>query len=858
MTPKLLAGSLLLALIANRALSQNAQPIGLVAPNAQPISEVAMLAVPPLDREAIAAEDTRRRANGDPGRYAIPSQVSATTDHDGTWQELDATWSLWRVRVNAPGANHVNLGFTVCQLPPTARLMVYAANYSHVVRPFRAADVTSGELWTPVVPGEEVVVELYLHTAQKPNLRVTLGQVGSGYRFFGAGSSAVQIPGTDDYCDIDVACPQSAGWLQQIRGVGKISIGGTDICTGSMLNNTAQDGRCFFLTAHHCGITAANAAGIVVYWNYQNAACGAAAGAGLAEFSTGATLRASYAPTDFTLLELTATPNPEWGVSYLGWERVCDCTASAVTVHHGGGDPKMITFENNPVQVPSSYSGTTSPGDRTHIRVVDWDAGSTQGGASGAPLFNDNHRVIGQLHGGAAACGNDSSDWFGRFSVSWKGGDTLGTRLSDWLDPGNTKAAAVNTYGQAAYRTFASGCAGSMSATQLSALVPPATGTTLFVGLNNLPDNAAIMITGLSRTLSASVPLPIPLDVIGMPGCTQYVSLDILNFVAGSGTQGTFSMALAADPTLTGVRFFQQAYVFDLNAGNPAGAVMSDTAGAVIDNLPGGIAGGVVPEMVTISPGTFVMGSNAPLTNEYGLSTSRAWELPLHSVTITRPFCIGKYEVTQAEFLAVMGYNPSWCQPPNFPANTQRPVDLYNVTDIHGTAMAYCAALNAQEEAAGRLPTGYQYRLPTEAEWEYCCRAGSTTEYHYGDHLLCGQARISMWYPLPTTSANCPGWPSGFTYPTLPVGSFLANAWGLHDMHSNVNEWVLDKFSLAPNYPATAVVDPYVSVGSHNINRGGSAIDGGSGIWRSANRGYFGAGLHGLRVVLGPVLVAYP
>ena len=160
--------------------------------------------------------------------------------------------------------------------------------------------------------------------------------------------------------------------------------------------------------------------------------------------------------------------------------------------------------------------------------------------------------------------------------------------------------------------------------------------------------------------------------------------------------------------------------------------------------------------------------------------------------------------------------------------------------------MAYCAALTVQEAAAGRLPAGYQYRLPTEAEWEYCCRAGTTTAYNVGSSLSCGQANFyNGGYCVP------PG-------QTIVVGSYAANPWGLHDMHGNVWEWCLDWWDGSSNYPAGPVSDPYVTSGPFRIVRGGSWLYP-SSYCRSGERFLFNPVLQnrilGFRVVLAPVLV---
>ncbi len=240
--------------------------------------------------------------------------------------------------------------------------------------------------------------------------------------------------------------------------------------------------------------------------------------------------------------------------------------------------------------------------------------------------------------------------------------------------------------------------------------------------------------------------------------------------------------------------------------------------------------------MVAIQEGTFQMGSPEPL----GVAPyfNQANTQPVHAVTITQPFWMGKYEVTQSEHQAVMGSNPSFFQGAN------RPVEVVTWNQ----AVAYCDALTVQEAAAGRLPSGYEYRLPTEAEWEYCCRAGTTTEFNVGGSLNCGQANhfsLAHCVPHPTVWGQ-----------TSPVGSYAANAWGLHDMHGNVWEWCLDSWDGIANYPAGSVSDPYVTSGPDRVVRGGG-WGSNSIVCRSAVR--FGGGPNssgfgiGFRVVCAPI-----
>jgi hypothetical protein len=202
--------------------------------------------------------------------------------------------------------------------------------------------------------------------------------------------------------------------------------------------NARADFKAYFLTAAHCLSSSSEAATVVVYWNFQSPSCGSLSGGSLSQNQSGASLRATYASPDFTLLELNALPIPVFGVYYAGWDSTGNGASAAVCIHHPDGAEKAITFENDALQ-STDYNSTILNAGGNHWRVIDWDSGTTGAGSSGAGLWNaSSHRLIGQLHGGAAACGNDSSDWFGKFSASWVGGGTASSRLISWLDPDNT------------------------------------------------------------------------------------------------------------------------------------------------------------------------------------------------------------------------------------------------------------------------------------------------------------------------------------------------------------------------------------------------------------------------------------
>jgi formylglycine-generating enzyme required for sulfatase activity len=212
---------------------------------------------------------------------------------------------------------------------------------------------------------------------------------------------------------------------------------------------------------------------------------------------------------------------------------------------------------------------------------------------------------------------------------------------------------------------------------------------------------------------------------------------------------------------------------------------------------------GVVLEMVSIPGGTFQMGG-----------TVDNWEQPVHQVTV-KPFFMGKYPITQEQWQAVKGNNLSYFK------GGKRPVE--NVSQQN--AIKFCAKLSQK--------TGKNYRLPSEAEWEYACRAGTTTPFHFGETITPDLVNYKGNYPYASA-------PKGlYRQQTTPVGSFPPNAFGLYDMHGNVWEWCSDRWH--DNYNGAPTDGSAWETGrsKERVQRGGSWNDYAVGC-RSAVR-YWGA-----------------
>jgi len=206
------------------------------------------------------------------------------------------------------------------------------------------------------------------------------------------------------------------------------------------------------------------------------------------------------------------------------------------------------------------------------------------------------------------------------------------------------------------------------------------------------------------------------------------------------------------------------------------------------------LPGGGIMELVWIESGTFTMGSPS---SEPGWFSN---EGPQHQVTISRGFYLGKYELTQGQWESVMGTRP-WSGQDYVQEDANHPAVYISWEDVQ-------ELISRLNEAAGEE----LYRLPTEAEWEYACRAGTTTSWSFGDDE--GQLEDYMWYAANTLDA-------GLEY-AQPVGTKLPNPWGLYDVHGNVWEWVQDWYG---NYSSESQRDPTgPASGAHRASRGGSFL----------------------------------
>ena len=426
-------------------ISQGGTPLSLQ--RNLPDNQVPRFSTPAIDLNSIRQEDEIfDQEPGIPYRFGIEHRVQLDLKNSGIWIDLPDGGRLWKLAIRAPNAVSINLIYNDFFLPKGGKLFLYNQDHTQILGAFTDFNnKKDGRFATALIDDEITYLEYYEPGWAIGQGRISIGTVVHGYRSI---KSNGQL-GNSGNCNIDVICAQGDNWRNEIKAVGK-TISGGGLCSGTLVGNTTGDNRPLFLTANHCGFNST----VVVYWLFERPNCGAGV-PNDTRTTTGATLLADVdgvnngvRASDHLLMQLTENPADVYDVYFAGWDANGNAPQAVTGIHHPAGDAKKISMENDPLTSTNYSSGTITAGG-THWRVEDWDSGTTEGGSSGSGLFdNTTKRVVGLLSGGGAACGNNGSDWYGKFSYAWlNNGGPANRRLKDWLDPNNTGMLAIDGYG---------------------------------------------------------------------------------------------------------------------------------------------------------------------------------------------------------------------------------------------------------------------------------------------------------------------------------------------------------------------------------------------------------------------------
>ncbi len=425
-----------------------------------PLQNITAQVLPVINVDLLKSEDAITDAErSGPWRFGYPHEVNIDLLQNGIWDNAYGGGRTCRMEFASKDALTMNLYFSKFNLPEGAHLHVFNSDRSILDGAYTSANnQPDKELATIPVSGNRIVVEYFEPAGKLETAEVVIRSVIQGYRpvrsFFDAVYNEAKALNSSGHCNYDTKCSQLPGnpfgapgaWDEQIASVAIMMNNGSSFCSGALVNNTANNGTPYFLSANHCGTNYGGGLSFLFKWESPTAVCATSASntnGPTSNFINGGTLRANRSGSDFALWQMNSTPPASYNIYYAGWDRSGAQPTQATGIHHPSGDVKKICREEN-----SPYQSTA--GGAQVWWINQWEYGITEPGSSGSPLFDQNKRIIGQLYGGLAACSgtvdNGQYDYYGRFNVSWNTGTTAATRLRDWLDPLGTNPQFIDGY----------------------------------------------------------------------------------------------------------------------------------------------------------------------------------------------------------------------------------------------------------------------------------------------------------------------------------------------------------------------------------------------------------------------------
>jgi len=390
-------------------------------------------------REASIAK--HQQSSLKPFHFAHPFDVSITPQNSGHWYDAGKI-KVWQLYIKSTGAYSLNVIFGKFKLPEDARLFIIGAKNGDVKGAYTSDNNQESEvLAIEPIAGDELLVQYEEPSGVSFPGELEISRIA--HDFMGVNVAGDHRPlGISGACNQNVNCDHFNGTEDIRDAVCRIIIEGVDFCTGTLVNNTAQNGNPYLLTAYHC-IDSENRANRTVFlFNYESPSCTSVDG-DVSHSLSGSTLKASFDSLDFALVQLSKSIPFVYRPYFAGWNRRNQAPPSSKSIHHPLGDIKKISTDKD-------VAGTSSYNEDYRVnafwKIFRWDYGVTEEGSSGGPLFDQNNLLIGTLTGGAADCSMPTNDFFSKLSLMWEYRTDPSRQLKAWLDPNHTNAEKLNGY----------------------------------------------------------------------------------------------------------------------------------------------------------------------------------------------------------------------------------------------------------------------------------------------------------------------------------------------------------------------------------------------------------------------------
>ena len=376
-----------------------------------------------------------------PFRFAHQFEVHLTTQNSGNWVSAGDGWQVWRLKILSKGAKSINLIFNDFNLPKEARLFLINEKENHLLGAFTSYNnKLSGKFAVLPVAGDELTIQYEVPTKNSGDSDFVISKVNHDFVGIVKSDDRRPLGKIAGECNIDINCDLAKGWGKEKDAVCRLIVDGREICTGTLVNNTSENQKPYILSAAHCYDKWEFAETTIYAFNYESPFCAPLDGDPSHSIS-GAVMKAQFDSLDFALAEMSLEPPPVFRPYFAGWDRSGNLSDSTVSIHHPQGDIKKIAIDNHS---PLLSDFNSSYIDNGFIKILRWDAGVTEAGSSGGPLFNNKKNIIGTLTGGAATCSNPVNDFFARFEMAWDYRSDSAKQLKYWLDPINIDIQSLN------------------------------------------------------------------------------------------------------------------------------------------------------------------------------------------------------------------------------------------------------------------------------------------------------------------------------------------------------------------------------------------------------------------------------
>ena len=378
-----------------------------------------------------------------PLRFAYSFQVSLSLTNSGKWYNTTEV-NVWQLYIRSTGAYSLNIILEQFELPDHARLFLISTKTGEVKGAYTSDNNSDSKILAiEPVEGDELLVQY-----EEPVLASFQGKfeiTKVSHDFLGITYSDHRPLGVSGGCNVNINCDVANGSENVRDAVCRIIIEGKDICSGTMVNNTALDGIPYVLTANHCISSEKLAQSSIFLFNYEAPFCSIfnvpTIDGDVRHSMSGSSLKASLDSLDFALVRLNTLP-PYYYRTYLaGWNRINQPPTSSMSIHHPLGDIKKVSIDLDPA-LSGSFAGSYLT--KAFWNIIGWEYGVTESGSSGGGLFDQNKRLVGTLTGGASNCTSRKNDFFEKLALSWDHRNETNKQLKYWLDPLNSNVDKLN------------------------------------------------------------------------------------------------------------------------------------------------------------------------------------------------------------------------------------------------------------------------------------------------------------------------------------------------------------------------------------------------------------------------------